>query len=358
MGIAVLLSGGVDSSVALAMLRSRGLDLTAFYLKVWLEDEVKFLGDCPWEEDLKNARAVCRHLGVDLEVVSMQVEYFDRVVSYALSELKAGRTPSPDIFCNQRIKFGLFDSVVGTSFDRIASGHYVVRRRRQGRTQLARSPDPVKDQSYFLSHQSESQIERSMFPIGHLEKAQVRSLAHRIGLPNSGRPDSQGICFLGNINYAEFVRHYLGEREGKVVDAVTGRTLGTHSGYWFYTIGQRQGLGLSGGPWYVTDKDIAENTLFVAHKSEADARMRRQFTVTEAHWIGARPHFDEAVDGSGIRLVVKLRHGPVLVGCMVNRLAQDRFEVTLDEADSGVAPGQFAVLYDGDLCLGGAKIEK
>lgn len=358
MGIAVLLSGGVDSSVALALLKSRDLDLTAFYLKVWLEDEVKFLGDCPWEEDLENARAACRYLGVDLEVVSMQVEYFDRVVSYALSELEAGRTPSPDIFCNQRIKFGLFDSVVGSSFDRIASGHYVVRRRRQGRTELARSPDSVKDQSYFLSHQSESQIEKSMFPIGHLQKAEVRSIARRIGLPNSGRPDSQGICFLGNINYTEFVRHYLGEREGSVVDAVTGRTLGTHSGYWFYTIGQRQGLGLSGGPWYVTDKDIVENTLFVAHKREADARMRLQFTVAEAHWIGARPCFDEAGRQSGIRLFVKLRHGPVLVGCTVIPLGHNRFEVTLDQADGGVAPGQFAVFYDGDICLGGAMIEK
>ncbi len=350
MRIAVLLSGGVDSSVALNVLRRRGYeDVTAFYLKIWLEDDVRFLGNCPWEEDMEFARAVCRQAGAPLEVVSLQREYYDRVVSYALDELKKGRTPSPDIFCNQRIKFGFFAEHFASGFDRIASGHYAVLRRAGINTLLARSPDPVKDQTYFLSHQRQDQLRRSMFPIGHLRKEQVRELAYRFDLPNRERKDSQGICFLGKIRYPDFVRYYLGEKEGKVVEQSTGRVLGAHRGVWFYTIGQRQGLGLSNGPWYVGSKETATNTVYVVHGRDMKAASRSVFTVAEPSWITSAP--------SGIRLVAKIRHGPEITGCTVTPLAENRYRVELDEPDDGIAPGQFAVFYSGDVCLGGAVIE-
>ncbi|HUX22167.1 MAG TPA: tRNA 2-thiouridine(34) synthase MnmA, partial [Spirochaetia bacterium] len=257
MNIAVLLSGGVDSSVSLRLLRERSdANITAFYLKVWLEDEVRYLGDCPWEEDLAFARAVCEEAEVPLEVVSLQREYFDRVVQYALDELKEGRTPSPDIFCNQRIKFGVFYDEIGSGFDKVATGHYSKIAERDGLYRLDRAPDPVKDQSYFLSHLSQAQLARALFPIGSMHKREVRKLAESYDLPNKNRKDSQGICFLGKIRYPEFIRHYLGERPGKILERESGRVLGEHQGYWFHTIGQRQGLGLGNGPWYVVGKEV------------------------------------------------------------------------------------------------------
>ena len=356
MSIAVLLSGGVDSSVALYLLKSRGYDsLHAFYLKIWLEDELEFLGACPWEEDLTYARAVCNVLDVPLDAVPLQREYYERVVSYAIEELDAGRTPSPDIFCNQRIKFGLFAERIGREFDRIASGHYAVLRYSGGSTLLSRSPDPVKDQTYFLSQQSEEQLSRSLFPIGHLTKDSVRKIATIAALPTAGRADSQGICFLGKIRYPEFVRHYLGEREGDLVDSESGKILGTHLGYWFYTIGQRQGLGLGGGPWYVSGKDVGTNTVFVTHKSREAKRLRRSFVVTRANWIAGAPEKRT--------LSAKIRHGPQIVSCVLEPLgATERgedltYRVTLDLPDGGLAPGQFSVFYDGEICLGGAMIE-
>jgi tRNA (5-methylaminomethyl-2-thiouridylate)-methyltransferase len=352
--VAVLLSGGVDSSLALSLLSRRGLErLVAFYLKIWLEDELDFLGSCPWEEDLRYAREVCAAVGVPLEVVSLQREYHERVVSYTISELREGRTPSPDIFCNQRIKFGLFRERVGDEFPSVASGHYAIIRYAGDRVLLARSPDPVKDQTYFLSHQSREQLSRSVFPIGHLTKEEVRRLASLHRLPTAARPDSQGICFLGKISYPDFVKHYLGEREGAIVEERSGRVLGKHRGYWFHTIGQRQGLGLGNGPWYVSSKDVETNTVFVTHRTDDERRLATRFIVSRPSWINGPP-----TEGS---YSVKVRHGPQISRCRLAAVAQsaagDRYEITLDEPDGGLAPGQFAVLYDKDVCLGGAMIE-
>ena len=248
MKVAVLLSGGVDSSVALHLARRGGAqDITAFYLKIWLEDELAFLGDCPWEEDLKYARAVCEQAGVPLQVVAMQSEYQERVVSYVVRELKAGRTPSPDILCNQWIKFGLFFEKLDPSFDKVVSGHYAQVEERNGEFLLKRAPDPVKDQTYFLSRLSQAQLSRLWFPVGHLQKNEVRQLAQELHLPNRERRDSQGICFLGKIKYPEFVRFHLGEKEGAIINLDSGAQVGTHKGVWFHTVGQRKGLGLGGG---------------------------------------------------------------------------------------------------------------
>lgn len=349
MKIAVLLSGGVDSSVALRLLLDKKEhDITAFYLKIWLEDEVRFLGDCPWEEDLEYARAVCDGADVPLEVVALQKEYYEQVVEYALQELKKGRTPSPDIFCNQRIKFGLFQERIDASFEAVASGHYAVLRREGDRTLLLRSPDPVKDQTYFLSHQNQDQLSRSLFPIGQFRKERVRELAQEFDLPNKERKDSQGICFLGKIRYPDFVRHYLGERTGEIVDSSNGDVLGEHKGFWFYTIGQRQGLGLSGGPWYVSGKDVEENRILVTHGSHEADLERYDFRVSELHWISEPPESN--------RLGVKLRHGPLITGCTVAEAVDGTLDVRLDEPDRGIAPGQFGVFYDGEVCLGAGTI--
>ncbi len=357
--IGVLLSGGVDSSAALYSLKEQlpEADITAYYLKIWLEDELASLGSCPWEEDMEYAKGVCDPINIPLKVISLQREYWDRVVSYTVSELKAGRTPSPDIFCNQRIKFGAFLDRVGESLDKVASGHYAtISEGEGGLFHLNRSPDPVKDQTYFLSHLSQEQAAIAMFPIGGMMKENVRSLAHRWDLPNKSRKDSQGICFLGKIKYSDFVRHYMGEQEGPIVDLESGRILGKHKGTWFYTIGQRSGLGLSGGPWYVVDRNREENVVTVAGTPEASAIARTTFTVVNPNWISGVPEFPA-------RVVLKLRHGPKLTGATVTEInpsadGGQRLEITMEEADRGIAPGQFAVLYSGERCLGGAMIEE
>lgn len=349
MRIAVLLSGGVDSSVALKLLQREGEhDLTAFYLKIWLEDELRFLGDCPWEEDLHYVRTCCSQLHVPLEIIPLQSEYREAVVNYALAELKRGNTPSPDVFCNRRIKFGAFVNSIEPGYDLVATGHYAQRVSRNDLYCLARSPDAAKDQTYFLSRLTQSQLARAFFPLGNLTKRQVRRMAATAHLPTAQRPDSQGICFLGRIQYRDFVRFHLGERTGAIRDQHTHALLGEHRGYWFYTIGQRFGLGLGGGPWYVTGKDVETNTLYVAHRDRPSARERWNFQVRDVHWIAEPP---------GERtLAVKLRHGPDLVPCCIQELPGMTLAVELCRPDPGIAPGQLAVFYQGEVCLGSGII--
>jgi tRNA-5-taurinomethyluridine 2-sulfurtransferase len=350
MKIAVLLSGGVDSSVALRLLQAAGhRDVTAFYLKIWLEEELAFLGDCPWEDDLKYARAVCEQAGVPLEVVPMQTEYQNRIVDHVLTELKGGRTPSPDILCNEWIKFGLFLDKIDPSFEKVASGHYAQVEERGGLFYLKRAPDPVKDQTYFLSRLSQSQLSRILFPIGHLTKAEVRAKAHELQLPNRDRHDSQGICFLGKIKYPEFVRFHLGEKKGDIIDIQTGEKLAKHKGVWFHTVGQRKGLGMGGGPWYVVKKDLPNNIVYVAHADRYLEFARSEFVVTDVRWIAEPPTTNQ--------LQTKVRHSPRLEPCTITPLGEGRHQVTLAEKDQGIAAGQSAVFYEGEYCLGSGVIE-
>ncbi len=352
MRVAVLVSGGVDSSVALARLVQAGHDLHAFYLKVWLEDELEYLGECPWEEDLRYARAVAGQFGIPLTVIPLQRAYREGVVAYLLDELARGGTPSPDLFCNSRIKFGAFADWVdaeipGGRFERLATGHYARRVETASGLELHRAPDPVKDQTYFLARISLAQLERSLFPVGDLQKTEVRKLAARLGLAPQDRRDSQGICFLGGVRYRDFVTAHLGDLPGPVVDDATGDEIGTHRGHWLFTIGQRRGLGLSGGPWFVSGKDPGTNRVIVRRGA---GRPVSRFLLADLHWIGA-----SAPSGSE-RLDVRVRHGPELAAATVSWDETGAGEALLDEPDEGIAPGQFAVLYRGARCLGSGKI--
>lgn len=355
MKCAVLLSGGVDSSVALALLKAQGIDVTAFYLKIWLEDELSFLGDCPWQEDLSFVQAVCAQQGVPFEVVPLQRAYWDRVVSHTIAEIRAGRTPNPDILCNQRVKFGAFFDVIGNNFDKVATGHYARVAQSDGLTDglthLLMSPDPIKDQTYFLSFLSQEQLSRAMFPIGEFEKTSVRALAERFDLPTKGRKDSQGICFLGKISFNDFIKYHLGEKPGNLVEFETGKKVGEHQGFWFYTIGQRQGIGLSGGPWYVVAKDIDANTVFISRSYYAPDKTRNSCVIGGCNWIVGKQPVGEPI-------MVKLRHGPQRYHAELSAIGEDRYQVTLlAENDHGIAAGQYAVVYQGDECLGGGVIE-
>ncbi len=350
MKIAVLVSGGVDSAVSLALLKKHGYDVTAFYLKIWLEDELSYLGSCPWQEDLNYVEKICEQLQVSLNIVSLQKEYHERVVSYTVSQAKAGLTPNPDIMCNQQIKFGMFLDYLGSSFDKVATGHYAQVKEDNGIFRLYQAPDSIKDQTYFLSHLSQKQLSRAMFPIGHLAKAEVRSLAQQFELCNKDRKDSQGICFLGKLKFSDFLRHYLGEMPGEIIESESGIVIGTHKGYWFYTIGQRQGLGLAGGPWYVVAKDMHSNTIVVSKDYYSLDKKRNMFTIADENWFaGERPLLE--------KLKVKLRHGPQFHECVLQSKEDGSLVVHLQKDDQGIAAGQFAVFYKDEQCLGSGVIQ-
>ena len=346
MKIAVLVSGGVDSSVALALLKQAGHDITAFYLKIWLEDELAFLGSCPWEDDLAVVRLVCEQLNVPLEVVSLQQEYWDAVVRYTIKEAHEGRTPNPDVLCNQFVKFDAFFKKISPEFEKIATGHYAhLEETEDGSALLMCAPDLMKDQTYFLSHLSQEQLKRILFPLGTMTKEHVRQKALEFNLPNAQRKDSYGICFLGKISFDDFLKHHLGEKEGDLVEVETNQIMGKHQGFWFHTIGQRKGLGLSGGPWYVVTKDPQRNIVFISKSYHDATKERRVFDVEKLHWISKKTPDKTS-------LSVKLRHGPEKQDCSLVFHENNTATVTLAENDQGIAPGQFAVFYDNDNCLG------
>lgn len=348
MRVAMLISGGVDSSVALRLLKEAGHDVRAFYMKIWLEDELAFLGECPWEEDIAYVRAVCEAAGVPLEVVSFQKEYWERVVAATLDGVKAGRTPNPDMLCNSRIKFGGFFERFGKDFEKIATGHYAQTEVRDGKTWLKMSPDHLKDQTYFLSQLSQDRVAHACFPIGHLHKSAVRTLAERYQLPNAQRKDSQGICFLGKIAFDSFLEYHLGKQTGNIFDWKTGKKIGEHAGFWYYTIGQRQGIGLSGGPWYVVEKRPETNEIFVSNYYRSADMLRATFEVATINWLVRKP--------AQRNVKVKIRHGEKLLAARFVLHQNGRATVRLSEPEKGIAPGQYAVFYDDSYCLGGGVI--
>jgi len=351
--IALLLSGGVDSAVALSLLKENHPEATieACYLKIWLEEELSFLGDCPWEEDLDYVRRICEQTGTPLKIINLQAEYLEQVVGFSLQELRAGRTPSPDIHCNQLIKFGAFFQKATTHYDLVASGHYaMVQRDDQGMAHLHCAPDPIKDQTYFLSNLSQNQLSKILFPIGHLAKQEVRKIAEERNLPPKHRKDSQGICFLGKIPYREFVKCHLGENPGDIIEQETGRVLGQHQGSWFHTIGQRKGLGLGEGPWFVVDKNFKENIVYVSHQDHFKDLARNAFHLLYPNWNQDHPPQDGPYH-------FKLRHGPNFVRGNLRQQEDNRWFISLEESDPGIASGQHAVVYQGQECLGGGVME-
>ncbi len=359
MKIAMLISGGVDSSVALRLLKEQGHDVTAFYLKIWLEDEMSFLGECPWEDDLSYIEEVVKDAQVPLEVVPFQKEYWERIVRYTIDEVQKGRTPNPDVLCNTRVKFGAFYEYLmarhdSTPFDKIASGHYAQTETIDSVAYLKRSPDALKDQTYFLSQLTPSQVAMALFPIGHLQKSEVRALAEHYKLPNAKRKDSQGLCFLGKIPFDAFVKFHLGTKAGDMIDSETGKKMREHEGFWYYTIGQRKGIKLSGGPWYVTGKDIDNNIVYISNSYRSEETARNVFTVSGLNWItGAKNNQQKTINN----LHVKVRHGEKMYPCTIESIGDDRIEVKIDGYDTGLAAGQFAVFYDGEYCLGSGVIE-
>ncbi len=353
MKIAVLTSGGVDSSLALAMLKEQGFDVTAFYLKIWLEDELSYLGQCPWQEDLGYVQKLCSQLNVPLEIINLQKEYHSEVISLALNQIRQGQTPNPDIFCNTMIKFGAFFKHMKQDFDLIATGHYAkVERNEFDKTvMLKTSPDKIKDQTYFLAKLSQEQLQKALFPLGDLTKSEVRELAEKFNLPSKNRKDSQGLCFLGKINFEDFIKANVGEQAGKFIEFESGKVMGNHNGFWFYTIGQRKGIGLSHGPWYVVQKDPEKNIVFISNQYHDTAKPRNKFLVDDFSWI-TKPSKQDLLD-----LRVKLRHGPESYSCTLDGDLKSKTTVFLNDArDQGISPGQFAVFYSQDICLGSAMI--
>lgn len=360
MKVAALVSGGVDSSVALGLLEEEDVDVTAFYLRIWLDKDEHHLTECPWEEDLDYLRRLCQMTNVKLEVIDMQKDYYERVVDHAIAEVKAGRTPNPDIWCNTRIKFGMFsDLIENRDFDKIASGHYAQIADVSGQLCLKQAPDPIKDQTYFLSNLPKGKLDKLMFPIGKYAKDEVRALAEDMALPNAKRKDSQGICFLGKFKYRDFIKLHLGTKTGEFIEHETGKKIGTHDGFWFYTTGQRKGLKI-GGPgnaWYVVGKNPEDNTVFVSQNYHAKHHIRNQFTIENCNWFLDESPISLANQSLAGKIRVKLRHGPEMQTCAIFEGGKPgEMTVILIENDQGIAPGQYAVFYRDGLCLGSGVI--
>jgi len=355
--IAVLLSGGVDSSVVLYELVHQGLHPDCFYIKIGPEEEEEW--DCSSEEDLEMATAVSHKYGCRLEVVDCHKEYWDQVTSYTIDKVRAGFTPNPDVMCNRLIKFGAFHEKRGHDYDLIATGHYAQTEEESvvngfavdtHLKWLCTSPDPVKDQTDFLAQIYDWQLQKALFPIGHMMKDEVRQIAEREHLVNAKRKDSQGICFLGKINYNDYIRRYLGEQPGDVLELETGKFIGKHKGHWFHTIGQRKGMGFGGGPWFVVKKDIEQNIIYVSHGYDPQTAYKQDFPIHDFHSINGQlpPQ----------RITLKIRHTPEFLPARLEQLGNGAYLVHADTPIHGVAPGQFCVVYDEHhhRCYGSGEI--
>lgn len=354
MNIAALVSGGVDSSVMLQLLKEQGFEPTVFYIRIGMKDKENFL-DCPSEEDIEITTYLARKYGLKLEIVSLQEEYWNSVIAYTLDAVRKGLTPNPDVMCNKLIKFGSFDEKFGSSFDRIATGHYANVIEKDGLVYLGTATDRLKDQTDFLAQITYKQLSRSMFPVGKYMKSEVRAIATAANLPSAARKDSQGICFLGKINYNDFLKHYVGEKEGWIVELETGKKLGKHKGYWFHTIGQRKGLGLSLGPWFVVKKEVDTNTIFVSNGYDPMAQYGQTIRLTDFSFLTQNSWANLA---QPMRIMFKIRHTPDFTPGSI-RTEGAMLVLESDIPVSGIAAGQFGVIYDQEakICLGSGVID-
>jgi tRNA-specific 2-thiouridylase len=334
------MSGGVDSSVTAALLQQQGYQVTGVYMKNWSQDLPGFV--CPWQEDYQDAKRVAVQLGIDFKMYDFETQYRHKVVDYMVAEYRAGRTPNPDVMCNQEVKFKLFlETALEDGADLIATGHYA--RIKDG--QLFAGLDPAKDQSYFLYRVTKEALRQSLMPIGELKKTEVRKLAKKLGLATADKKDSQGICFVGKVGIKEFLLNELGPQPpGPIVDQ-TGKEIGEHDGAIFYTIGQRHGLNVGGGlPYYVARKDMKTNTIYVTTDLDDKSLWTKEIKLNDPHWINKKPPASKNYQA-------RLRYRGPLVPCRL-----DGQKLILQDEQRGLASGQSAVLYDADQVLGGGII--
>jgi tRNA-uridine 2-sulfurtransferase len=337
------MSGGVDSSVSAALLQQQGYDVTGVYMKNWSQDLPGF--ECPWKEDYQDAKRVAVQLGIDFKMYDFETEYRQKVVDYMIAEYKAGRTPNPDIMCNQEVKFRLFlETALDDGAEMIATGHYA--RTKAG--QLLMGADSDKDQSYFLYRVNEEALRKTLFPIGAFKKSTVREKAKELGLVTADKKDSQGICFVGKVGIREFLEQYVTTEKGAIVDR-EGRVLGEHDGAIYYTIGQRHGLNVGGGlPYYVIGKDMSKNEVYVTTDLNDENLWKQSLTMTDLHWINKFSDYQQIYQA-------RTRYRAPLVVCQLEQ-REDFMEVHLKHQVRAVTPGQSAVIYDGERVVGGGIV--
>ena len=354
------MSGGVDSSLTAALLKEQGYQVVGVYMKNWSQDLPGM--KCPWAEDLADAKRVAVQLGIDFKVFDFEKEYRKKVVQYMIDEYMSGRTPNPDIMCNQEVKFKLFlEAALEDGADLIATGHYAGVRNKftiqkeldddfdfsnSGTGELLRAKDDNKDQTYFLYRVRGEALGRTLLPLGEFTKPEVREMAKERGLWTASKKESMGICFVGQVGIREFLSEYVKTAPGNIIDQQTGSVVGKHDGAIFYTLGQRHGLNVGGGlPYYVVGKDMEKNEVYVSRSIDNESLWRKELRLADIHWINQAPHKDRGVQ-------VRLRHRGSLFNAKI-----DGDIVHLSASERAVAAGQSAVIYDGDECLGGGIVK-
>ncbi|MEX2470228.1 MAG: tRNA 2-thiouridine(34) synthase MnmA [Pseudohongiellaceae bacterium] len=353
--VIVGMSGGVDSSIAAHLLKEQGYQVAGLFMKNWEEDDGSEY--CTAKEDLADAQSVCDRLGIELHCANFAAEYWDNVFAHFLAEYQAGRTPNPDVLCNREIKFKAFlEYAEALGADLIATGHYVRRQDHGAETWLLKGADANKDQSYFLCEVSESCLHKSLFPVGEMPKSQVRNLAADLGLRTHDKKDSTGICFIGERKFRDFLEQYLPAQPGDI-ETSDGETLGRHGGLMYYTLGQRQGLGIGGvprrpeAPWYVVDKDLRRNVLIVSQGNASEELFSSELMAQPATWINREAPL------LPLSCTAKIRYRQADQRCTVHGLADGSLRVEFAEPQRAVTPGQYIVFYEQDRCLGGAIID-
>lgn len=354
--VVVGMSGGVDSSVTALLLKQQGYDVIGIFMKNW--DDTDEFGYCTAEADAEDVRRVCEQIDIPYYTVNFEKEYFDKVFAYFLEEYKRGRTPNPDVMCNREIKFGEFlNKALDLGADYVATGHYARVVEEAGTYKLLRGVDNNKDQTYFLNALNQDQLSKAMFPIGHLPKPEVRRIAEEAGLYTAKKKDSTGVCFIGERNFREFLSHYLPAKSGNMVDIVTGEVKGQHDGLMYYTLGQRQGLGIGGSgngePWFVAEKDLEQNILYVVQGDKHPSMYSTGLTASDVNWIAGA---DKLPQGP-FKCTAKFRYRQTDQGVTVTAQADGTLSVQFDGPQKAITPGQAVVFYDGEVCLGGGIIE-
>jgi tRNA-specific 2-thiouridylase len=353
--VVVGMSGGVDSSVTALLLKQQGYDVVGIFMKNW--DDTDEFGHCTAEEDSEDVRRVCEQIGIPYYTVNFERQYFDKVFTYFLDEYKRGRTPNPDVMCNREIKFGDFlQRAMELGADYLATGHYAqVERTEDGVTKLLRGIDSNKDQTYFLSSLNQKQLAKAMFPIGHLPKPEVRRIAEEAGLYTAKKKDSTGVCFIGERNFKTFLSGYLPAQAGDMIDVQSGEKKGRHDGLMYYTLGQRQGLGIggsgSGEPWFVADKDLENNILYVVQGEQHPSLYSESLMASGMNWIVP------VTEAGTIRCTAKFRYRQPDQGVTVTYREDGTAHIVFDKPQKAITPGQAVVLYDGSQCLAGGTIE-